>query len=314
MEKEGLVIRTRYESFSKAIQENYGPVVLYGMTFWTMQLIQLEEFKVDYVCDKKAMIMNNKVTIKLLDIPVVDIEYLENIKGDGRATIIVCVDTNMTYKSICNDLMTYDLYADVFYYFDNEEMFVDRYFQYKKYKLHLYEHPYNCGYANTRMTERSVELALGKRYIEEHDSIYEIGAVTPYYFNTPKIQKIIDPTDKHKRVLKASLFDIDLKGRNVLSISTVEHIGTNDYGMHEEFNSIDAINKILQESKSCLITAPYGYNSILDEWVKSNRDNVWVRFLERKINNHWEEKNLRLYNFDCMYTSLWANGLIIIEK
>lgn len=58
------------------------------------------------------------------------------------------------------------------------------------------------------MTERSVELALAKEYIDTCEgNIVEIGAVTPYYFYSNKISNIIDPTDNHKRVLKKSLFD-----------------------------------------------------------------------------------------------------------
>jgi len=127
-----------------------------------------------------------------------------------------------------------------------------------------------------------------------------------------RVKDIIDPTDIHKRVnLKKSVFECDLRGKNVLSISTVEHIGLSDYGMCETLNCVDAINKILAESKMCLITAPLGYNEMLDNWVRVNAENPMVTLMKREINNHWIE--IEKYE-EIKYSSLWACGLVIIKK
>ena len=145
-------------------------------------------------------------------------------------------------------------------------------------------------------------------------SVIEIGAVTPYYFKDDKITEVVDPTDPHNRVTaKKSLFECDLKGKNVLSISTIEHIGTQEYGMAEEKNVIDAIEKITSESESCLITAPLGYNKTLDDWVKNNRTHPLLGYMIRGINNHWIEIDLCDY-VHIPYTPLWACGLLIIKK
>lgn len=316
MSENKLVIKTRRDSIDETIKSNRGgAVILYGMTYWNAQLLRMNLFDVDYVCDKKAITGFNDTILNMGGVPVVCNTQLGQIIGDKRATIIICVGINSsTINSIYKELIEYDFNADVFDYFDNDEIFSDKLFKYMNEDIPLYEHPYNCGYQNRRMTERSVELALAKKYICNHINIYEIGAVTPYYMYSDSILKIIDPTDSHKRVTKASLFDVDLKGKNVLSISTVEHIGKSDYGMHESFNVVDAINKILNESKSCLITAPYGYNKILDKWIKDNKSCDYLHFLSRKINNHWEEIDLSEWDYECSYTSLWADGLIVIEK
>ena len=109
------------------------------------------------------------------------------------------------------------------------------------------------------------------------------------------------------------MFECDFKGKNILSISTVEHVGTCDYGMSEEKNVIDAIEKIVEEAKSFLITAPLGYNELLDDWIRNNRSNSMIRILRRGINNHWVEIELQDYQ-EIVYGPLWAYGLVVIVK
>lgn len=81
------------------------------------------------------------------------------------------------------------------------------------------------------MTERCLEIAIAKIWLKKNaKNIIEIGAVTLYYFKI--IHDVCDPADSHQNVnLKTSMFDIDLVGKNVLSISTIEHIGIGDYGV-----------------------------------------------------------------------------------
>lgn len=249
------------------------------------------------------------------DTRVINIDGLETkIKESGRrATVMIASQDRGNIFSIYQDLMRKDLDADVFDYFENEVEFSDLEFTLKGRKYSLFQHSYNCGYSQTRMTERSVELALAQKYADECDGdITEIGAVTPYYFYSDRITEIIDPTDIHRRVMPKSMFACDLKGKNVLSISTVEHIGTSDFGMHESENAIDAINKILTEANSCLITAPLGYNSLLDQWVMEHYKNDMVSILRRSVNNHWEE--IEELTRPVEYTALWANGLVVIRK
>lgn len=304
------ICRTRKEDIKAYIERNQGLVVIYGAAFWGILLAQNNDFKVDCFCDRRASELHS-----INGIPVIDTSELEDkIDESGkRATIIVCVETRGTATGIYKDLMRVDLNADVFDYFENELVFCDLDFSLSGKNYRLFEHSYNCGYTCGRMTERSVELALAEEYINNCSAeIVEIGAVTPYYFYDEKISVVIDPTDIHRRVTKKSLFDCDLTNKNVLSISTVEHIGTSDYEMHEEKNAVEAIQKIVEESASCLITAPLGYNKLLDEWVKKNQSSSMVKLLQRKLNNHWTE--ITEYDSTIEYTRLWANGLVIIEK
>jgi hypothetical protein len=305
------IFRTSRDSIDEYINKNKGLVIIYGATFWAGQLVDYRDMEVDYFCDKKA-----SIPYVFHGIEVVDVGELERrIADDGkRATIIICVGMNKySVNSIFKDLVKLDIDADVFDYFENAFVFCDKEFFFKKKKYNLFEHSYNCGYINARMTERSIELALAQEYINGCDGgIIEIGAVTPYYFENNKIDEIVDPTDIHKAVTKKSLFDCDLNGKNVLSISTVEHIGTSDYGMNEEQNVLDAVNKIITEANTYMITAPMGYNQLLDKWVKENFENCDIRVLRRHINNHWEE--VENGYVDIEYTKLWADGLIVINK
>lgn len=304
------MLRTKSEDIQSCIERNQGIVAVYGAAYWGSMLVENCDFSVDYFCDKNAAWMHF-----LNGVPVIELNALQQkIKESGkRATIIICVETKGTVKSIFNELMWADLNVDVFDYFENETVFSDSEFFLDGKRYMLFEHPYNCGYTSVRMTERSVELALAKAYVDQcNGEVIEIGGVTPYYFYDDKIAVIIDPTDKHKRVTRKSIFECDLTDKNVLSISTVEHIGTTDFGMHETENAIDAINKILKESRSCLITAPLGYNSILDEWVKENQKSNMLKLLKRKLNNHWEDIS---GSYEPVpYTHLWANGLVIIQN
>lgn len=288
--------------------------VVYGINFAREFMLE-NNMKIDYFCDRRA---NN---IRNIDgIPVVTKDELNDILNlkNKRALIIICVGPNKgVVASIYLEICLLDMNAYIFDYFENIKVFSDKSFIFRKEKLSLYEHILNDGFCDTRMTERSVELALAKKYIVEcEDEIIEIGAVTPYYQVDVenKVNHVVDPTDLHCRVdIRKSLFECDLHGKNVLSISTVEHVGTGDYNFKENENAVSAINKIISESKTCLVTAPIGYNAVLDEWAKIHRKDENITILRRFCNNSWEEA-LETDFDEISYTQYWANGLVVIKK
>lgn len=199
------IIRSKNDNIRTYIKENSGLVIIYGATFWGGILVDDNIFKVDYFCDKKAPAWQLFHNTAVINISELEKKITDSAK---RATVIIASQDRGTVSSIYKDLMQADLNADVFDYFENEIEFCDLQFEFAGKKYDLFQHSYNCGYFQTRMTERSVELALAKEYIDTCEgNIVEIGAVTPYYFYSNKISNIIDPTDNHKRVLKKSLFD-----------------------------------------------------------------------------------------------------------
>ncbi len=293
---------------------SYGLHIIYSARLMGRFLAECEPFKdrVDYLCDRDA---GEIKTCK--GIPVVDHKEMSRlIKDSGkRAIIVICTGPGQRgLQGIYGDLLQNDIDADVFDYFENEACFTDRDFVFNGRKIPLFEHIYNDGYCNTRMTERSVELALAKEYLALCDGmVTEIGSVTPYYFSDDIIHWIIDPTDGHYRVTeRKSLFDCDIQGENIISISTVEHVGTTDYGMNERYTPVDAIQRITESAKSYYITAPLGYNRILDEWIKEQFDRKDLFVLERGCNNNWRmvERAEQLDGIE--YTPYWANGLLIL--
>jgi hypothetical protein len=138
----------------------------------------------------------------------------------------------------------------------------------RKRSLPYFSHSFNCGLdRRARRTERTVELALADDWLRRASDPIEIGAVTPYYWPN-RISQIVDPADKHPLVTQhASLFNVDITGRDVLSISTVEHVGLDDYNLNEEKSAIDAVQYINDRADRFLITFPVGYNNTLDKFI-----------------------------------------------
>jgi len=185
----------------------------------------------------------------------------------------------------------------------------------KKYKLFC--HTYNCGWPPYRMTERSVELAIADKWLENNKNVIEIGAVTPYYW-PHRIKDIVDPTDTHKLInIKKTLCDINLTGKNILSLSTIEHIGNREYGLEKEPElALQAFEKIIKESKHSLITIPVGYNLTLDAYIfNRSKNDINIFYLARgngRRDNDW--KQVAKFTKHQLLYGIAANGLIVITK
>ena len=177
---------------------------------------------------------------------------------------------------------------------------------------------YHCGWPPYRMTERSVELPVADEWLSKHKDVYEVGAVTPYFW-PGRIKNIVDPYDKHAAVnIKSSLFDICFKNLNVLSISTIEHVGNGEYGLPKEPKLAQkALEKILSEARNVLITIPVGYNTELDNYIfNRKKDNVHISYLARGKgikDNDWKQISFPR-EFQLIYGRHTANTVIFIEK
>lgn len=193
-------------------------------------------------------------------------------------------------------------------------------FIYKGKTVKLIEADYNCGFRWDRMYERCLEMAIAKIWLEKNkENVLEIGAVSPYYFDN-FTHDVCDPADEHSRVnLKTSMFNLDLRNKNVLSISTIEHIGTGEYGISikEGESAVLALKKILNESKKCLITFPIGVNKDLEQYVFQNKfsESVTISFFVRNSNDNdfKETKDINLVK-RTKYGSVGANAVVVIEK
>lgn len=163
----------------------------------------------------------------------------------------------------------------------------------------------------TRDNERGVELALAKEFLGQSEDVVEIGAVTPYYF--PEYTHIAyDLTDSHPRAKEKDGRGVFIKGKDVLSISTVEHFGS---------GAISFIEDVKKNARKYLITFPMGYdlpnNKELNEYALKN-----ARFMSRidpttredYPKDNWIEKK-ELTEVDKKYgTYQWANTIAIFTN
>ena len=185
-------------------------------------------------------------------------------------------------------------------------------------------HRHNCGFPPSRMTERPVELAIADRWLEQVDGegVIEIGAVTPYYWPR-RISTVVDPYDPHPLVTHhVSLFNVDLSGRDVLTISTLEHIGVGDYGpAGTNETALNALEKILRESKRFLVTVPHGYNATVDATLfgkfRFPRDVSATYMVRSEYGNDWREASVEhaaIPYGGCEPDAHSANSLLIVER
>jgi hypothetical protein len=185
-------------------------------------------------------------------------------------------------------------------------------------------HPHNCGMAGAvRRTERTVELALADAWLTRASDPWEIGAVTPYYW-PGRCRTVIDPADDHPAVTRrCSMLDVDLRAREVLSISTVEHIGEARYGLAEAATPTLALDKILSEANVFLVTFPIGCNRALDDLALGGGLDAAcrVRFLVRNPDETWSpalgEEARRPYGTGwdpALGHAPWANAVAILDR
>ena len=186
---------------------------------------------------------------------------------------------------------------------------------------HFY-HGHNCGWPTGRMTERAVELALADAWLARTDGdVIEIGAVTPYYW-PGRVKCVADPVDAHAAVTaRTSVFDVDLHGRDVLSISTLEHIGLGDYGLPSDSSGPRrAFEKIARESRWYLLTVPFGYNPYADSVFFADEGPPAHYFAREARGNAWTEVSSaaaarRPYGDPPLNSEGgWANGLAVLER
>ena len=175
-------------------------------------------------------------------------------------------------------------------------------------------------YNGTINNERALEIQFGIRYLSEFNDVIEIGAVMPYYGYDSHL--IYDPYDSHPKNMKEFAENLDIKNKNILSISTIEHMGeTNGHGYCFTAQKPDApaefLEKLLEQAKSFLITLPIGQNPPLDNYLKNNLNKyTWLGF--EKLSQSpplWQSNNtLKIYEKTYGYPFPASNALIILTK
>lgn len=175
-----------------------------------------------------------------------------------------------------------------------------------------FNHPYN----KTRINERAVEVPISINFADKFsENLIEVGCVLPYYFDSN--HEVIDLVDEHPKSKKEDAVNFNYSGRNVLSISTVEHVGSSDYGIEEKEQNaaVKLCQKIFSESLNYFITWPLGYNKNLDSWAIGLNDSLFItRQSDNKLN--WKQKKTEELSLeDKEYgTFCCANSIIILTN
>ena len=171
----------------------------------------------------------------------------------------------------------------------------------------------------TMINERCIELAIGMRYMEKvgHDNLVEVGAVMPHYGYCE--HPIIDLfSDDHPAgdVQAVDAETCDFTGKDVLCLSTIEHIGKEDYDNSDidAEKAIRILDKITAESNSFLVTWGTRYHNELDTYVKNSLDKYdWFGYIKRE-EKLWEYTGTDMavwdQEFDKPYR--YANGNIFL--
>lgn len=167
---------------------------------------------------------------------------------------------------------------------------------------------FNEAYAN----ERSVEVALGRWFLKRFEtpqivagsvtSVLEVGCVLPYYGADQ--HDIVDISDTHPRNRKADALKEDMAGRNVLSISTIEHMNGHEFGNQSDEDGIVFLQKVVKESANYLVTWGIGYNPVLDAWVKAHPE-VPRTFLKR---TNWKNEYEQVAESDAIWATQFGHS------
>lgn len=174
-------------------------------------------------------------------------------------------------------------------------------------------------YDKDRTSERRIEVAFGLDFVKRFpaETILEVGAVLQAHESIN--HEVVDLFDPYEKSIRQDAVTYDYTGKNVLAISTLEHIGRDDYkkdGFSQELipeNASKCLEKIIKEANKYLITIPVGYNTYIDNyianmdtpalWLVRDADNDWF---EHPDGNVLEKKYNSPYNF--------ANGLIVLTN
>jgi len=182
---------------------------------------------------------------------------------------------------------------------------------------------------NSKDNERIVELKISMNHYEDlynagsKNNVVEIGNVLGFYGYCEHecIDKFaqmpdISPAGEVKNI---DALDFDFTGRDIISVSTIEHIGTTDYDnpiANEGQDAVDVLKKIEQESKSFFITFGPNYNNPLDNYVKSNLESYdWHGWVRTAIDK-WDYTAQDMKVWDQITDDPWpfANGIILLRN
>ena len=165
------------------------------------------------------------------------------------------------------------------------------------------------SYNSAPYNERSLEVSLGIDFLNTfgEQECLEVGAVMPYYGYTN--HSVVDAHDSYGGCIKEDALFYDYSNKNVLCLSTVEHMGNPANIAHYRTSSstdtdqrpdsgLIFLKKVIKESSTYLITAPVGYYLFFDELLQKNNLVDDAIIMKRDAQNVWSvdpQKDLSNY-------------------
>ncbi len=166
--------------------------------------------------------------------------------------------------------------------------------------------------------ERSLEVVLGRWFLNRFPPspgpeypietpialpVIEVGCVLPYY-NAATSHEVIDLADEHPSSRKINALSMHYSGRNVLSISTIEHMQSKEYGNTSDEDSITFLRRVYVQADNYLVTWGIGYNPTLDAWVKAHPE-VPRTFMKR---TNWKNEYAQVAESDEVWATQFGHS------
>lgn len=168
-----------------------------------------------------------------------------------------------------------------------------------------YDTPRWGTYNNPEDNERKAELPLGAWFLEKFNhEVVEVGEVMNSHI--PCTHTIYDPRAEMPGTISQDGRTADYKGKNVLSISTIEHVGDGD---------IELIKRIQKEAKNYLITFPVGFEVAFDQRVMDSDIEYFIIERSADGSNKWTQttnKDFSLYKYSDPCNA--GNAIVIITN
>lgn len=187
-------------------------------------------------------------------------------------------------------------------------------FKFEGNKYLYFCHRYNTTWKN----ERAIEIPIVYNILKKvsSDKILEVGNVLSHYFSIK--HDVVDKYERAKNVINQDIIDFKTfkKYDLIISISTIEHIGWDDYPKNPQkiLMALNHLKYLLNPKGKLILTIPLGYNPNLDDLLKKNQIKFNKCYCFKRItqSNKWIElpwKNIQNINYNSPFES--ANGLLV---
>ena len=206
----------------------------------------------------------------------------------------------------------------------NDEVFPPPLGAFGKFLLKLHHARHHVPTTGFRSSERAIEIPLAIDFLSHYvkaEPVVELGCVLPYYILKRDNHVTYDFADEHPQNVKRDIremADLDFCG-NVISISTIEHVGMNEYGIDAsgDVTAVDVLKRVMANAKRYFITFPLGHNMDLDGYVL-NGTNLGEYYVTRTRHdpNDWEvvNKSSLTDEMKTYGTYLRANTVCVLLK